>query len=144
MGTLHATCVAVSGRGVLLTGDSGAGKSDLGLRLIDRGARLVADDRVVLVADGGVLRASAPPAIAGMIEVRGLGVLRMEAADSAPVALVVELVGADAVERLPAPEGRELAGVTVPCVRLHPFAASAPIKVELAVRLATGDIQAVE
>jgi serine kinase of HPr protein (carbohydrate metabolism regulator) len=59
--TVHATCVAIDGRGILIRGRSGAGKSDLALRLIDRGARLVSDDYTILAASGGRLRAAAPP-----------------------------------------------------------------------------------
>ena len=144
MPSLHATCVSIGGRGVLLRGPSGGGKSDLALRLIDRGARLVADDQVALRAAEGVLRASAPEAIAGMIEVRGIGILALEPVADIPVVLVVDLVEADAVERLPEPETVEIQGVAVPVARLWAFAESAPIKVELAVGLVNGDIRTVE
>ncbi|MGE3652127.1 MAG: HPr kinase/phosphorylase, partial [Reyranellaceae bacterium] len=74
---IHATCVALPEGGVLLRGDSGAGKSDLALRLIDGGARLVADDRTDLMREGDLLIARAPTSIAGLIEARGLGILRL-------------------------------------------------------------------
>ena len=90
--TLHATAVARDGRGVLILGASGSGKSGLALGLIARGAQLVADDRVVLErTGGGKLVASAPPAIAGMIEARGLGLLRLPAVARAEVVLAVDL-----------------------------------------------------
>jgi HPr kinase/phosphorylase len=76
---------------VLLLGASGAGKSDLALRLIDNGARLVADDRVLLSVKQGILQASAPPTIRGLIEIRGLGIVKMPVRQSAPVRLAVML-----------------------------------------------------
>ncbi len=132
MNLIHATCVAVDGVGVLLCGPSGSGKSDLALRLIDGGAALVADDRVVLSVKDGRLVGRAPRAIAGLIEVRGLGPLPVRSVPSAPVALVVDLVPDAAVERLPEPDLRELLGVPLPLVRLDPFEASAAAKVRLA------------
>ena len=74
---IHASCVAIGGKGVLILGDSGAGKSDLALRLIDDGAKLVADDRTELYAARGTLCARAPKSIAGLIEVRGLGIIAL-------------------------------------------------------------------
>lgn len=74
METVHATTIAIDGAGVLLRGPSASGKSDLALRLIDDGARLVADDRTVLALRDGIVEASAPPSIRGKIEVRGLGI----------------------------------------------------------------------
>ena len=128
---IHATAVAIDGRGILLLGPSGAGKSDLALRLIDRGAKLIADDRVDLADDGATVMLIAPPRIAGLIEVRGLGILRFDHV-TAPLALCIELVVSDAVERLPEPDAELFLGRKVPLVRLHPFELSAPIKVELA------------
>lgn len=131
--TLHASCVAIQGRAVLIEGPSGSGKSDLALRLIDRGARLVSDDYTILVRDGGVLKASAPPNIAGRIEVRAIGIVEVDHIDGAPVALLVRLV--DRPDRLPADSGeRRIAGVTVSEVELNAHELSAPIKVELALK----------
>lgn len=132
MEQVHATCVDAGGAGVLLRGDPGSGKSDLALRLIDGGARLVADDRVDLALDGDRVVASAPKELAGLIEVRGVGVLTLDAVDRAPVRLVVELVGPGDVERTPEPGTVELLGVAVPGVRLAPFEASAAAKVRAA------------
>jgi serine kinase of HPr protein (carbohydrate metabolism regulator) len=128
--TLHLTTVAIDGRAVLIEGPSGAGKSDLALRLIDRGAELVSDDYTVLARDGATLVASAPPRIAGAIEVRGVGILTLAYRPSAPAALLVSL--RPDPDRLPEPRSRELLGVTLPELTLAPFPASAPIKVELA------------
>jgi HPr kinase/phosphorylase len=88
---LHASCVAVDGRGLLILGRSGAGKSALALRLIALGARLVADDRTALTAHAGRLTATCPAAIKGLIEARGIGLLRAPTLDEAEIALVVDL-----------------------------------------------------
>lgn len=136
-GTLHATAIASDGRVVLLTGESGSGKSDLALRLIDRGAMLVADDRVLLRRDGDGLRAAPPASIAGLIEVRGVGLLRLPWAADLPVALVVEV--GHAGDRLPpqrwwaAPDAD---GLDIPYICLDAAAPSAPLKVEAALALA--------
>jgi serine kinase of HPr protein (carbohydrate metabolism regulator) len=127
---LHATCVAIGGRGVLILGPSGAGKSDLALRLIDRGAILVSDDGVALGAEAGRAIARAPATIAGRMEVRDLGIIEMPALDEAPIALCIAL---DAPrERMPPDPLPTLtiAGLEVPMLALDPFEASAPIKVE--------------
>jgi HPr kinase/phosphorylase len=128
---VHATTVAVGSHGVMLIGPSGSGKSDLALRLIDRGARLVSDDysEVRAAADG--VHVAPPATIAGKIEVRGLGIRTMPYITDIVVALVIRLGGAAA--RMPEPgESMLMAGVAVPLVALNAFEASAPIKVELA------------
>ena len=130
---VHGTCVDVAGTGVLLRGPSGSGKSDLALRLIDGGARLVADDRVDLAIEDAGLVASAPPRLAGMIEVRGIGIARVPSVARARVGMVVDLVGDDAVDRLPEPAVCTLLGVDVRLMRLAPRAASAAAKIRLAV-----------
>lgn len=132
MEMVHATLVAIDGVGVLLRGRSGSGKSDLALRLLDRGARLVADDRVVITVGAGEVIGRAPAAIAGLLEVRGVGVMRVPAMAEAPIALVVEL-DRDAVERLPEPSRCTDLGVPLPVLRLAPFHASTPAKLRLAV-----------
>lgn len=132
MVTIHGTCVLVSGVGVLLRGPSGGGKSDVALRLIDGGALLVADDRVELRMDQGRLMATAPKALAGLIEVRGVGILRVPTAEAAPVGLIVDLVPHDAIERLPEPETAVLLDAAVPRVAIAAFDASTPAKLRLA------------
>jgi RNase adaptor protein for sRNA GlmZ degradation len=134
---IHATCIALGDgprpAGVLLRGPSGAGKSDLALRLIDRGARLVADDRTDLYLIDGELRARAPATIAGRMEVRGLGIADVPRVDDVPLRLVVDLVDNEAVERLPEETSCQLFGVEVPYLRLDPFQSSADAKLRLAV-----------
>jgi serine kinase of HPr protein (carbohydrate metabolism regulator) len=135
--TLHASCVAIDGHAVLIEGRSGAGKSDLALRLVDRGAKLVSDDYTVLVRERDRLLAQPPATIAGKIEVRGIGIVEMPHAERAPVALVVCL--ADEIDRMPE-EGnmRTIAGIAVPSIALNGHEASAPIKVGLALARLAG------
>lgn len=140
MERVHATCVSIDGQGVLLRGPSGAGKSDLALRLLDSGAELVADDYTELSRDRDQLRASAPAILHDLFEVRGLGVLRLAARDSVVVAAIVDLVPESEVERMPADDHFAILGVSVPLFRLAAFEASAPAKVRLAVRIASGSI----
>jgi len=135
----HATTVAIGGRGVLLRGPSGSGKSDLALRLIDAGARLVADDQSELWRDGEAVLARAPATIAGLIEVRGLGIVRLDSLPVARLALVVDLVAPDAIERLPEQRSEAILGVSIPLVALAPFEATAPAKLRLAHAAAAGD-----
>ena len=116
----------------MIEGPSGAGKSDLALRLIDRGAVLVSDDRTRVTVEGERVVALAPETMAGRIEVRALGIATTPFVASAPVALVVR-VGGDG-ERLPLPLRRDIAGVAVRAVAVDAFRASAPIKVEWALR----------
>jgi len=129
--TVHASTVASKGRAVLITGPSGSGKSDLALRLIDRGFVLVSDDQTLVKRDGARLTASAPATIAGKMEVRGIGILDMEHVDEVPIALVVEL--ASEVQRLPE-DNRErlMLGIGLPLVSLDAREASAPTKVAVA------------
>jgi HPr kinase/phosphorylase len=133
---IHATAVAIGAEGVLLIGPSGCGKSDLALRLLDEGAMLIADDRVDLRLDGDGVIASSPANIAGMLEVRGLGIVRDIAAVEARVALAVELVPREDVQRLPWEETGEFLGCRVPLARLHAFDASTPAKIRLALDMA--------
>jgi HPr kinase/phosphorylase len=140
MERIRGTCVAVDGRGVLLCGRSGTGKSDLALRLIEGGARLVSDDYTDIEDREGRLFVSAPPEIRGILEVRGLGVLRVASESAVGLDVVIDLVAAPDMPRMPAADKQEILGVLVPLFKLAPFEASAPAKVRLAVRLATGGI----
>jgi serine kinase of HPr protein (carbohydrate metabolism regulator) len=137
---VHGTTVEIEGKAVLIRGPSGSGKSDLALRLMDRGALLVADDQTELAAKDGRLIASAPAAIAGLVEARGVGVVRVPHRPWAPLALVVDLVRPDRVERLPEAVAASFLGQEVPLLHLAAFEASTPAKVRLAVLSPTRDI----
>ena len=134
---LHATAIALDidgqWRGVLLRGPSGSGKSDLALRLIDGGARLVADDQCEVACANGALVAAAVPALAGLLEVRGLGIMQVPALPSAALVLLVDLVAPGDIARYPAPVQEEILGVGVPRLALAPFESSAVAKLRLAV-----------
>lgn len=136
--TVHASCVATGAgdgaRAVLLAGRSGSGKSDLALRLIDRGWELVSDDYTLVRRVAGRLIASPPARIEGRIEIRGLGIVMLPYRAETPVALVCDLDMA--VQRLPEPGlARWIAGVSVPVVALAALELSAPIKVERALTM---------
>jgi HPr kinase/phosphorylase len=126
----HASCVSIEGRGVLLRGPSGVGKSDLALRLVDGGAKLVSDDQTRLRIEKGALVASVPEQIEGMIEIRHVGLMKFPFVRDVPLALCVELgVLDDKLERMP-----ELISVffldhPVQQLRLPAFAASTPAKI---------------
>jgi len=129
--TVHASTVASDGRAVLIAGPSGSGKSDLTLRLLDRGFTLVSDDQTIVRREGGRLIASAPPNIAGKLEIRGIGIVEMETVKDVPIALVVQLTSE--IQRLP-DERRErpVLGVNLPLVSVDALTASAASKVSLA------------
>ncbi len=127
----HASCVSVDGKGILLLSESGAGKSDLALRLIHAGAVLVSDDQVILMQKGNTLLASPPEKIAGLIEARGIGLLTMPYQQDIPLALVVQLVERKAVSRLPEPAFFDCFGVQVPLLSLHAFDESVCAKIFL-------------
>jgi len=129
---VHGTTVALNGSGVLLRGPSGSGKSDLALRLIDGGARLVSDDQTEFTREALGLVARSPRTIAGQIEVRGVGILRVPTVPSAPLRLVVELVAPDRVERLPESRFTEYLQCRIPLLALAPFEASTAAKIRLA------------
>lgn len=142
---LHATCLAVGTYGVLLLGPPGSGKSDLALRLLDspgRGAggemvqaKLVSDDQVLIRRSGDRLIASAPPALKGLLEVRGLGIVRSSAlCDEIAVSIAFQLVASGKIDRLPDSAGRQIdiLDVAVPVLEIAPFHASAPAFVHTA------------
>jgi len=132
MVTVHATCIAFEGRGVLLRGPSGSGKSDLAVRALAEGARLVADDQVAIAVRDNALIASAPEPIHGMIEVRGLGIVRVETESEIPVSLVADLMPPDSIERMPESRYCELMGRPVRWMAIAAFESSAVAKLRLA------------
>lgn len=139
--TIHGTCVALGRTAALLRGPSGSGKSDLALRflfLARRGPaaleapKLVADDQVLLSREGSVIRVRPPDTITGKLEVRGIGIVEVKWASDADLALVVDLVAPDQIERMPPHETIEILGLRVERLKLTPFEVSAPIKLAAA------------
>lgn len=150
--TVHGTCVALGGHAALLRGDSGAGKSDLALRFLNLPAaeegpsHLVADDQVCLTATNRGLEASPPAPLAGLMEVRGLGILPMPFIATAQLVLVCDLTAAAEVPRMP-PEPLDriaFCGVPLPLLKLAPFEDSAPLKLRLALIGATTHLHTAE
>jgi serine kinase of HPr protein (carbohydrate metabolism regulator) len=141
---IHGTCLAIGEAGVLLLGKPGSGKSDLALRLIDgegkgltgimRLASLVADDQVVVRRAGEGLRATAPQALRGKLEIRGLGIVELAARPDVMLRLAVRLTPAAEIERLPdLPRSRmEILGLAIPLVLIDPESASAPARIRAA------------
>jgi HPr kinase/phosphorylase len=134
---VHATAIAVGGRAVLLRGPSGSGKSDLAFKclavvarhLVPGPVRLIADDQVLLKRDGLTLTATAPPALLGKIEVRGVGIIEVDPEMEAQVALIADMAHYQDIERYPDPwPVAELLGISVPVLRICPYEASAPLK----------------
>lgn len=139
---VHGTCVAHSGRGALLRGAPGSGKSDLALRFISQfggdarrtdGARLVSDDQVLLSRDGDTIVARPPGTIAGQLEVRGVGIIEVSHLERVPLVLIVDLADANDIPRLPANPlpCEHILRAPVPVLKLYPFEVSSPVKLKL-------------
>jgi HPr kinase/phosphorylase len=132
---IHASCIALNGQGVLLLGASGTGKSDLALRLIEGGAKLISDDRTILFTKKGTLHAKAPASIRGLIEIRAVGIVKFPVRASAPVALVVRL-GREGARLPPQRVWRPPAPLSVnalpPQIALDARFASTPAKIRAA------------
>jgi HPr kinase/phosphorylase len=137
---VHGTCVALGPQAALLRGSSGSGKSDLALRFLALPAegslapRLVADDQVAVELEGSKLIVSAPSALAGKLEVRGVGIMGVPHLAQARLVLIVDLVASDEMQRLPPEPLPEttLLGVGLPTLQLAPFEHSAPLKLKMA------------
>ncbi len=130
---VHGTSLAVDGIGVLLRGPSGSGKSDLALRLINAGAKLVADDQTALENEAGRIIMTSNAVLIGLLEVRGVGILPVPSIPRARLGLVCDLMApADKIARLPEKEYAEYLGVRIQRMRLHAFAASAAAKLRIA------------
>ena len=141
---LHASAITIEGQGVLIRGPSGSGESDLALRLINDGAELVGDDRVNIECVENYLNLSAPDSLKGLIEVRGVGVVNIGAADKAPLKLIIELKPGENIERLPEPSEETLEGVVIPVLDLDPFKVSSVAKIKLALLIQEGKATLVE
>lgn len=141
---MHGTCVAIGGAGVLILGPPGSGKSDLALRLIDqpgfgisgtlKSAQLVSDDQVLLRREGDAVLATPPAAIAGKMEIRGLGIVTLSHATDVPLRLCVQLTDAAKIERLPELQDQQslILGIVIPRIEIDPRLPSTPARVRAA------------
>lgn len=134
MQNIHAGCISYKNKGILILGDSGTGKSDLALRMImDKGAELVSDDRTDIENIDGRLFASAPQNLAGLMEVRGVGILNFPFKKKTQINLLVQLVkNPQEIERLPEKENSTLENVILPQIKLYAFESSVLNKLILA------------
>jgi serine kinase of HPr protein (carbohydrate metabolism regulator) len=131
--TIHATSLAIGDSAILIVGPSGSGKSDLALRLIDRGAKLVSDDYTIVSRKGLTATARAPETIKDKLEVRGIGIVAVSSKQGVQIIGIFDLT--EQMNRMPDLEAkRNIAGVSLPILGIRPFEASAPLKVELAVK----------
>lgn len=145
MEQIHGTALSIKGEGILIRGASGSGKSDLALRLINAAsARLIADDRVNLSADGSTILMSPPPEIAGLLEVRGLGAAEIGCEADIPLRLIIDLKPAAEIERMPERKWQTILDHEIPVFDLYPFEPSAPDKLGLALQIATGRATLIE
>ena len=134
------SCVEVEGLGVIFRGPTGSGKSDLALRLIDSGANLIADDITEVAIENGTLITRAPKTIRHLLEVRGIGVLKIGGVLQAKLGVVIDLVTPEQIERRPEDQSLEVLGKHVPLFQIFPFEASSPAKVRLIVRQLKGEV----
>ena len=137
---VRGTCIEVEGIGVLFRGPTGSGKSDIALRLIVSGALLIADDYTELSIENATLIARAPETIRDLLEVRGIGILKISGALNTNLGVIIDLVTPEQVERRPEDQSVELLGIHLPLFRLFPFEASCPDKINLIVRLVKGEV----
>ncbi|MFP6711390.1 MAG: HPr kinase/phosphatase C-terminal domain-containing protein [Rhodospirillales bacterium] len=147
MSQIHATAISIDGAGVLLRGPSACGKSDLALRLVDQldgGAQLIADDRVDANTIEGNVQLSAPETLYGMIEVRGLGIVKLETIAEAPLRLIVDLKPYAEIDHMPEPQEDEIEGVSVPVIEIDPFETSAIAKIKIALQILDGKASLLE
>jgi serine kinase of HPr protein (carbohydrate metabolism regulator) len=131
---IHGTCVSIDGTGILITGRSGSGKSDLALRLIDEGATLVSDDQTNITTNASkkILFAAPPSNIAGKLEVRGIGIFKMPHEQYVPIKIIIDLDQASQIERLPTTiQTTNINGISIKTFKINPFEVSATTKVRL-------------
>ena len=130
---IHGTCVAIGNEAILFRGPSGSGKSDLALRVINSGGRLISDDQTIISRQEDELFMSSPENLRDKIEVRGVGIVNMPAKNEARLALVLDMMPPEKIDRIPILQFCWYLGLQVPVLGLEPFENSAPLKVQLAI-----------
>ena len=135
MSVIYASCVELMGMGLLICGKSGTGKSDLCLRLIDLGARLVADDQTQIENIDGKLTASCPAPLRGLLEIRGIGIVHMPFIPQTEIHLKLDLQTQEKIDRMPVPETEVINGLEIPVFRLNAFEVSAALKVKTYIQI---------
>ena len=140
MTLLYGTCISLDGAGVLLSGEPGAGKSDVALRLLQLGAKLVADDQVRVEVISRRLWVTPPDSIRGLLEVRGVGIVKVKAIDRTCLQLAINLVPREFVPRLPEIDHTTILGLSLPGYKLHAFDISTPEKIAVLVKALTSDL----
>jgi HPr kinase/phosphorylase len=138
---IHATSISINAHAVLFRGPSGSGKSDLALRMIDRGAKLVSDDRCNLEVSEDRIMVTAPETISGLMEIRGVGVVNIGTEPFASLALIVDLVSPEEMDRMPEKKVCTEYGAEIPVIKMTPFEASTPAKVLIALSVALGEME---
>ena len=131
MDLFHGTAVLYRGFGILIRGPSGSGKSDLALRLIDDGADLIADDQVIIKSVGEILQLSSPDNISGLIEVRGVGVVRIKYVSSIPLGLIVDINPRKKLKRMPITKKELIGNISIPVITINAFESSAVAKLKV-------------
>ena len=139
MTNIHGTAVVIDDKAVLIRGISGSGKSDLALRLIDRGAKLLADDQVIAEVSGSDVYLTSPKSTSGLLEIRGLGIIHFDHICKAPLALVVDLLADFEAERLPEPCFEKIKDIKFPQLKLEAKRESLHIIVEHAMAKLCGN-----
>ena len=139
MPLFHASCVEFEEYGLLICGDSGSGKSDLCLRLLNSGARLVADDQTEIKNDNGRLIARCPENLRNMLEVRGIGIVETPSIPQTEIRLKLILQNKEKIDRMPSFQTEEIEGVPLPVFRMNAFENSAVLKIKTFIAILKGE-----
>ena len=131
MDLFHGTAVLYHGFGILIRGPSGSGKSDLALRLIDDGADLIADDQVIIKSVGEILQLSSPDKISGLIEIRGVGVVRIKYVSGVPLGLILDINPRKKLKRMPITKKELIGNISIPVITINAFESSAVAKIKV-------------
>ena len=144
MENIHASCVDINGNGILILGKSGCGKSDLALRLINEGAALVSDDRCEVYSENQNLIATAPKEIKNLLEIRGIGIVKLKTKSKTRIKLVINLKTLEEIERMPKLKTINICNIDIKEFSIYPFEASATAKVKSALNIAINETKIIK